>query len=151
MFFHSFLNLICFIVSFFFASSIGINNTITKLRQRITAMDKFVTGGQNKCLCTSDVLTRSPRKKVKLENDERMKKEEDEEDEEDEYAVLAEFSHPVPWQKIEAEGLDLDYALLFSKEEADQLFKQLEEEVVYSTGITLTIFLYNHHCTLQFG
>ncbi|XP_029018174.1 DNA oxidative demethylase ALKBH2 isoform X2 [Betta splendens] len=57
-----------------------------------------------------------------------------EEDEEAELEVLAEFSHPVPWQKIEAQGLDLDYALLFSKEEADALFKQLEEEVMYSTG-----------------
>ncbi|KAF6729532.1 Alpha-ketoglutarate-dependent dioxygenase alkB-like 2 [Oryzias melastigma] len=26
-----------------------------------------------------------------------------------------EFSHPIPWQKIEAEGLDCDYALIFSK------------------------------------
>ncbi|KAK5910202.1 hypothetical protein CesoFtcFv8_004060 [Champsocephalus esox] len=67
---------------------------------------------------------RSPQKKIKLESDEGV--EQDEEDEE--------FSHPVPWQKIEAEGLDCDYALLFSKEEADNLFKQLEEEVVYSTG-----------------
>ena len=48
---------------------------------------------------------------------------------------LAEFSQPVPWRKIEAEGLDCDYALLFTKEEADRLFKQLEEEVVYLTGM----------------
>ncbi|KAF3850846.1 hypothetical protein F7725_012618 [Dissostichus mawsoni] len=67
---------------------------------------------------------RSPQKKIKLESDEGMKQDEEEE----------EFSHPVPWQKIEAEELDCDYALLFSKEEADNLFKQLEEEVVYSTG-----------------
>ncbi|XP_070689485.1 DNA oxidative demethylase ALKBH2 [Pempheris klunzingeri] len=77
---------------------------------------------------------RSPRKKIKLESHERTKQEEEEEEEEDGDGALAEFSNPVPWQKIEAEGLDCDYALLFSKKEADHLFKQLEEEVVYSTG-----------------
>ncbi|XP_029365752.1 DNA oxidative demethylase ALKBH2 isoform X1 [Echeneis naucrates] len=91
-------------------------------------MEKFVIRAQNK---RSETLRRSPRKKIKLEEGERMKEEEDEVDED---AALVEFSHPVPWQKIEAEGLDCDYALLFSKEEADQLFKQLEEQVVYSTG-----------------
>lgn len=98
-------------------------------------MENFVNQSPNKCLCISDVLT-SPRKKIKVEYGEEMTEEEDED------AVLAEFSHPVPWQKIEAEGLDLDYALLFSKEEADHLFKKLEEEVMYSTGIT-TIVLQN--------
>lgn len=88
-------------------------------------MEKLVTQGRKKYSCTSEALRRSPRKKIELE---------EEEDEVDEDAVLAEFSHPVPWQKIEAEGLDCDYALLFSKDEADHLFKQLEEEVVYSTG-----------------
>ncbi|XP_040898661.1 DNA oxidative demethylase ALKBH2 isoform X2 [Toxotes jaculatrix] len=100
-------------------------------RQQVTAMEKFVIRGQNKRSCTSDAVKRSPRKSIKLEEDERMKEEEDEVDED---AALAEFSDPIPWQKIEAEGLDCDYALLFSKVEADQLFKQLEEEVVYSTG-----------------
>nr|XP_029534110.1 DNA oxidative demethylase ALKBH2 [Oncorhynchus nerka] len=47
-------------------------------------------------------------------------------------ADLTEFSQS--WQKIEAEGLDCDYALLFPKEEADCLYTQLEEEVVYLTG-----------------
>lgn len=89
---------------------------------------------QHKCSCTND--TRSPRKKIKLESDEKMK----EEEEEDERVTLAEFSHPVPWQKIEAEGLDCDYALLFSKEEVDHLFKKLEEEVVYSTGTASNLF-----------
>ncbi|KAM7416640.1 hypothetical protein PAMA_018611 [Pampus argenteus] len=69
--------------------------------------------------------TRSKRK--------RMEQQEEDSDE-DEDAAASEFSHPVPWQKIEAEGLDCDYALLFHKKEADHLFKQLEEEVVYSTG-----------------
>ncbi|XP_045890233.1 DNA oxidative demethylase ALKBH2 [Micropterus dolomieu] len=88
-------------------------------------MEKFVVQGKNKRSCTTDA--RSPWKKIKP-SDERMEQQQEEED------ALAEFSHPVPWQKIEAEGLDCDYALLFSKEEADHLFKQLEEEVVYSTG-----------------
>lgn len=61
--------------------------------------------------------------------------------EEDGDTKLGEFSHPVPWQKIEAEGLDCDYALIFSKKEADELFKHLEEEVVYSTGIPSIFFL----------
>ncbi|KAG7318530.1 hypothetical protein KOW79_018285 [Hemibagrus wyckioides] len=45
-----------------------------------------------------------------------------------------EFPHPIPWQKIEAQELDCDYGLLFSKEEASRLFMQLEEEVEYFTG-----------------
>ncbi|XP_072244063.1 DNA oxidative demethylase ALKBH2 [Leuresthes tenuis] len=89
-------------------------------------MERLLLRGLNKRPCTSDALRRSPRKKVKLEEDERTKEDED--------TTLGEFSHPVPWQKIEAEGLDCDYALLFSRKEADDLFKQLEEEVVYSTG-----------------
>ncbi|XP_034728377.1 DNA oxidative demethylase ALKBH2 [Etheostoma cragini] len=84
-------------------------------------MEKFV----NKRSGINDA--KSSRKKIKLESDERIKEEEEEEEE-------GVFSHPVPWQKIEADGLDCDYALLFSKEEANHLFKQLEEEVVYSTG-----------------
>ncbi|XP_043968830.1 DNA oxidative demethylase ALKBH2 [Gambusia affinis] len=91
-------------------------------------MDKFLLGGQNKHLCNNDVPQRSPRKKkTKMEEHERL-----EEKEKD--PSFEEFSHPIPWQKIEAEGLDCDYALLFLKEEADNLFRQLEEEVVYSTG-----------------
>uniref|UniRef100_H3DEL7 DNA oxidative demethylase ALKBH2 n=1 Tax=Tetraodon nigroviridis TaxID=99883 RepID=H3DEL7_TETNG len=43
------------------------------------------------------------------------------------------------WQKIEAEGLDCDYAQLFSKEEADNLFQKLEEELVYATGEEATV------------
>nr|XP_006640400.1 PREDICTED: DNA oxidative demethylase ALKBH2 [Lepisosteus oculatus]XP_015221734.1 PREDICTED: DNA oxidative demethylase ALKBH2 [Lepisosteus oculatus]XP_015221735.1 PREDICTED: DNA oxidative demethylase ALKBH2 [Lepisosteus oculatus]XP_015221736.1 PREDICTED: DNA oxidative demethylase ALKBH2 [Lepisosteus oculatus] len=45
-----------------------------------------------------------------------------------------EFSAPLPWQKIEAEALDLDYTVLFSKAEADRLFKKLEEEIEYFSG-----------------
>lgn len=90
-------------------------------------MKKFVVRGQHKRSCITDA---SLPKKIKLESDERMTWE----DEEDEHATLAEFSHPVPWQKLEAEGFDCDYAQLFSKEEADHLFNKLEEEVVYLAG-----------------
>lgn len=45
-----------------------------------------------------------------------------------------EFSHPIPWRNIEAEGLDCDYGLLFSKEHADGLFLKLEQEVEYFSG-----------------
>ncbi|XP_076843197.1 DNA oxidative demethylase ALKBH2 isoform X3 [Brachyhypopomus gauderio] len=48
--------------------------------------------------------------------------------------VEEEFPQPIPWQKIEAEGLDCDYSFLFSKEEADRLFHHLENEVDYFTG-----------------
>lgn len=77
---------------------------------------------------------RSPQKKIKLESDDRMK------EEEDEHGTPEEFSNPVPWQKIEAEELDCDYAQLFSKDEADSLFQKLEEELVYSTG-TKSLFV----------
>lgn len=106
-------------------------------REQVTAMDMFVIQRQNKHSCTGDALRRSPRKRIKLLEDGRMMEEEDEED-----AASAEFSHPVPWHKIEAEGLDCDYALLFPKQEADQLLKQLEEEIVYSTGEEATVQLF---------
>lgn len=98
-------------------------------------MEEFEDWGPNKSSCTDDA--RSPRKKIKLESAEKMK----EEEEDDEHVALEEFANPVPWQKIEAEGLDLDYAQLFSKKEADHLFKQLEEELVYLSGTTSNPFL----------
>lgn len=98
--------------------------------QLSSVMEKSVTHGQNKHYCTSDA--RDQKKKIKLEIEESKQQQEDEE--EDELDTSSEFSHPIPWQKIEAEGLDCDYALLFPQKEADLLFKQLEEEVVYSTG-----------------
>ena len=97
-------------------------------------MEKFVVPRRQRRSGTSEAP--SPQKKIKLESDEKMKQEEEEEEEEGEDASSAEFSHPVPWQKIESEGLDCDYALLFSKEEAEKLFRQLEQEVVYATGTT---------------
>ncbi|XP_054629066.1 DNA oxidative demethylase ALKBH2 [Dunckerocampus dactyliophorus] len=81
-------------------------------------MKKFMS----KRSCSNDAQT-SPRKKIKPDELEQMVVAEEDE-----------FSDPVPWQKIESEDLDCDYALLFTKEEADHLFVKLEEEVVYSTG-----------------
>lgn len=61
--------------------------------------------------------------------------------------VEEDFSQPIPWQKIEAESLDCDYSLLFHKEEADHLFSQLEEEVVYFTGDKAKVHVYGKmHC-----
>ncbi|XP_053466192.1 DNA oxidative demethylase ALKBH2 isoform X3 [Ictalurus furcatus] len=53
-----------------------------------------------------------------------------------------EFPHPIPWQKIEAQELDCDYGLLFSKEEANRLFMQLEEEVEYFTDEDVKVQVY---------
>lgn len=91
-------------------------------------------GVRQMCKGSSINNERSPQKKIKLESDDRMK------EEEDEHGTPEEFSNPVPWQKIEAEGLDCDYAQLFSKDEADSLFQKLEEELVYSTG-TKSLFV----------
>ncbi|XP_061624348.1 DNA oxidative demethylase ALKBH2-like [Phyllopteryx taeniolatus] len=84
-------------------------------------MEKFV----HECPCTDDPeISRSKKlKRGEGKGDEQLVDAEDEE-----------FSDPVPWQKIESESLDCDYALLFTKEEADHLFQKLEEEVIYSTG-----------------
>lgn len=96
--------------------------------RQATEMDRPLLEGQNKHQCSNDVQRRSPRKtKVKMEENESIKEEEED-------PSLEEFSCPIPWQKIEAEGLDCDYALLFMRKEADELFRQLEEEVVYSSG-----------------
>ncbi|XP_030633275.1 DNA oxidative demethylase ALKBH2 [Chanos chanos] len=99
-------------------------------------MDKFVTrakkrvGGQSKKdECQRENLQKKPRSEVL--------KEEFQEDEE-----VNQFPQPVPWQKIEAEGLDCDYSLLFSKKEADTFFTQLEEEVVYFTGDQTKVQVY---------
>lgn len=74
-------------------------------------------------------------KRLKVEKEaEKEERAPEEEEEEEKETDFGEFANPVPWQKIESEGLDCDYALLFPKEEADVLFKKLEEEVVYATG-----------------
>ncbi|KAM9810944.1 DNA oxidative demethylase ALKBH2 [Neosynchiropus ocellatus] len=79
-------------------------------------------------------------KTIKLESNEWDKQQQEEDP--------AEFSNPIPWQKIEAEGLDCDYALLFSKEEADQLFTKLEEEVVYATGEESKVQVFGKLCNI---
>ncbi|XP_030357154.1 DNA oxidative demethylase ALKBH2 isoform X2 [Strigops habroptila] len=38
------------------------------------------------------------------------------------------------WQEIRAEGLSCDYRLLFGKAEADEILRQLEEQVEYFEG-----------------
>ncbi|KAM8865293.1 DNA oxidative demethylase ALKBH2 [Synchiropus picturatus] len=80
-------------------------------------------------------------KAIKLDSNEWETQQEEEQD-------PAEFSSPIPWQKIEAEGLDCDYALLFSKEEAEQLFTKLEEEVVYATGEESKVQVFGKLCNI---
>lgn len=38
------------------------------------------------------------------------------------------------WRRIRSEGLDCDYTVLFGKAEADEIFRELEQEVEYFTG-----------------
>ncbi|XP_077456448.1 DNA oxidative demethylase ALKBH2 isoform X2 [Stigmatopora argus] len=87
-------------------------------------MDKFV----QKRPWADDAKITIPIKKLKAEGNQ-----------EEQPVVDDEFADPVPWQKIESKGLDCDYAMLFTKEEADELFQKLEEEVVYSTGVEATV------------
>ncbi|KAG7251510.1 hypothetical protein CRUP_038191 [Coryphaenoides rupestris] len=49
-----------------------------------------------------------------------------------------EFSRPVPWKKVDAEGLDCDYALLFTKDEANRLFNDWRPRCCNSTGLHYT-------------
>lgn len=103
-------------------------------RKNKSSMKKYHLHEQDKRMCSDTILQRSQKKKTKLEEDKSA-------NEEDSDADGGEFSHPIPWQKLEAEELDCDYALLFSKGEADDLFTRLEEEVVYSAGIISALFL----------
>ncbi|XP_063050146.1 DNA oxidative demethylase ALKBH2-like [Engraulis encrasicolus] len=63
-----------------------------------------------------------------------QEKEEEEDDDDVEWESPEGFSAPIPWRKIEAEGLDCDYGLLFKKAKATELFHKLEREVEYFTG-----------------
>uniref|UniRef100_A0A3P9MCJ2 DNA oxidative demethylase ALKBH2 n=1 Tax=Oryzias latipes TaxID=8090 RepID=A0A3P9MCJ2_ORYLA len=99
-------------------------------------MENGVLQRRHKRLCTKNSPERREWKMMKLLNDDEGIQEEDDD------TKVGEFSHPVPWQKIQAEGLDCDYALIFSKKEADELFKHLEEEVVYSTGEEAKVQVY---------
>jgi hypothetical protein len=38
------------------------------------------------------------------------------------------------WRRITAENLSLDYAVLFSRTEADQIVQELENHIIYNTG-----------------
>lgn len=38
------------------------------------------------------------------------------------------------WRRIRSEGLDCDYTVLFGKAEADEIFRELEQQVEYFTG-----------------
>ncbi|XP_060238569.1 DNA oxidative demethylase ALKBH2 isoform X2 [Meriones unguiculatus] len=38
------------------------------------------------------------------------------------------------WQRLRAEGLNCDYTVLFGRAEADEIFRELEQEVEYFTG-----------------
>lgn len=38
------------------------------------------------------------------------------------------------WRHLRAQGLNCDYTILFGKAEADEIFRELEQEVEYFTG-----------------
>ncbi|MBN3304242.1 ALKB2 demethylase, partial [Amia calva] len=101
-------------------------------------MDKFVTRTKKRTLGSSGRPEKDVGEKAHQEEGGLQKKSKvlrDEEEEREESCPSAdEFSDPLPWQKIEAEGLDLDYTVLFPRTQADRLFKQLEEEVEYFSG-----------------
>ncbi|XP_042529346.1 DNA oxidative demethylase ALKBH2 isoform X2 [Dipodomys spectabilis] len=42
------------------------------------------------------------------------------------------------WRQIRGEGLNCDYTILFGKAEADKIFRELEQDVEYFTGLTLS-------------
>lgn len=43
------------------------------------------------------------------------------------------------WQPVRAESLNCDYTVLFSKAEADEIFRELEKDVEYFTGEQRTV------------
>lgn len=43
------------------------------------------------------------------------------------------------WRHIRSDGLSCDYTVLFGKAEADEIFRELEEEVDYFTGRQRTL------------
>uniref|UniRef100_A0A8C0WUG1 DNA oxidative demethylase ALKBH2 n=1 Tax=Castor canadensis TaxID=51338 RepID=A0A8C0WUG1_CASCN len=46
------------------------------------------------------------------------------------------------WRHIAAEGLDCDYTVLFGKAEADEILRELEEEVEYFTGALAKVHVF---------
>ena len=63
-----------------------------------------------------------------------------EESEQDEiFTVLKNFPE-MNWQHITAENLDLQYAVIFSKNEAFKIFKHLEKDIVYEQNSQVQLF-----------
>ncbi|XP_077995909.1 DNA oxidative demethylase ALKBH2-like [Glandiceps talaboti] len=58
----------------------------------------------------------------------------DEEQTDDKQYLLKARAAGLSWKQYEAENLDCDYVQLFSKREADDLYKECEEQLVYNTG-----------------
>uniref|UniRef100_A0A6I8Q8D4 DNA oxidative demethylase ALKBH2 n=2 Tax=Xenopus tropicalis TaxID=8364 RepID=A0A6I8Q8D4_XENTR len=46
------------------------------------------------------------------------------------------------WKRIQAENLNCDYTSLFSKNEADDIFQQLEKDIVYFSGNLSQVMVY---------
>ncbi|KAK7499079.1 hypothetical protein BaRGS_00009626 [Batillaria attramentaria] len=83
------------------------------------SLDSFVIRGKKRAsggeVCSSE--TRGSGKKRKVED---VKSSDD--------------KSQLPWKKLRAENLDLDYVRLYSKKEADDLLKELENALEYNTG-----------------
>ncbi|XP_028851734.1 DNA oxidative demethylase ALKBH2 [Denticeps clupeoides] len=88
-------------------------------------MDKFVTRTRKRTMEDGGKDLHSKRRKTSLTETEKG---------EEGKSPGGEFPRPIPWRKIEADGLDCDYGLLFSREEADGLYSSLEQEVEYFSG-----------------
>lgn len=43
------------------------------------------------------------------------------------------------WRHLRGQGLDCDYTVLFGKAEADEIFRELEQQVEYFTGKRRTL------------
>ncbi|XP_062399626.1 DNA oxidative demethylase ALKBH2 isoform X2 [Sardina pilchardus] len=93
-------------------------------------MDHFVTARRKRHEGALDQAPHSKKSREAPEED----LGEDYGEEEENSSLLKEFSQPIPWRKIEAEGLDCDYCLLIETEEANKLFNALESEIEYFTG-----------------
>ncbi|XP_041955657.1 DNA oxidative demethylase ALKBH2 isoform X1 [Alosa sapidissima] len=97
-------------------------------------MDRFVTASRKRKRHVGGELDQASHSKKSREAPEEELEEDYGEEEEEEDMLLKEFSQPIPWRKIEAEGLDCDYCLLFKTDEANELFNALERELEYFTG-----------------
>ena len=86
------------------------------------SLDKFVVRRKRK------------RTEKETENDEQKLKTEKSLEERGIRCEMACGSRSLNWRKITAENLELDYARLFTKVEADNILHELEHTVVYNTG-----------------